>query len=184
MKKSKSNWRLARFDGLLYLANHVVARVPSHRFRLWFYRQFLRCTIGPGSLIYMDVRFDTLSGLRVGRNSTINYGCRLDSRGLLTIGDNVSISAEVCILTADHDPQSVVFAGREKPVVIGDYVFVGTRALILPGVTLGRGAIVAAGAVVTKDVAPYAIVGGVPARVIGQRPQDLNYSGHYYRMFS
>jgi len=104
----------------------------------------------------------------MGNHSTINEECRLDNRGGITIGDNVSISAQVCILTADHDPGSPTFAGRERAVRIDDHVFIGTRAMILPGVTIGRGAVVAAGAVVTEgtQVPPGSLVMGVPARVV------------------
>jgi maltose O-acetyltransferase len=69
-------------------------------------------------------------------------------------------------------------------VRIEDYVFVGTRALILPGVTIGRGAFVGAGTVVTKDVAPFAIVAGCPAKQIGSRPANLQYEIRYDRLFA
>jgi acetyltransferase-like isoleucine patch superfamily enzyme len=119
----------------------------------------------------------------MGKNSVINQKCRLDNRGFITIGDNVSISAEVCILTADHDPQSRDFSGTIRPVTIEDYVFIGTRAMILPGVTLAKGSFIAAGAVVTKNVEPFTIVAGVPAKPIGKRRTDLDYSAHYERLF-
>ncbi len=70
-----------------------------------------------------------------------------------------------------------------RPVVIGDHVWIGARALICPGVTIGEGAVVGAGAVVTRDVAPYAIVAGNPARVIGQRTRDLHYRTRYFPLF-
>ena len=113
----------------------------------------------------------------------INQKCRLDNRGGITIGDRVAIAAEVCILTADHDPKRSDFATRLRSVNIEDYVFIGTRAMILPGVTLGKGSIVAAGAVVTKDVAPFTVVAGVPAKPISNRCSDLNYSVSYPRLF-
>ena len=131
----------------------------------------------------MDAWFDTRGKFTLGDNSIINQKCRLDNRGILTIGNNVSISAEVCILTADHDIQSPDFRGYEQPVIIEDYVFVGTRAMILPGVILGKGAVVAAGAVVTRSVEPYTIVAGVPARPIGTRQTELDYTHLYDRLF-
>jgi maltose O-acetyltransferase len=73
------------------------------------------------------------------------------------------------------------FAGRTAPVVIEDFAWLGSRAMVLPGVTVGKGAVVAAGAVVTRDVPPYAIVGGVPARVIGERERGLDYAFDYFR---
>ena len=173
-----------RYDGLLYLTNQWVGRIPSHQFRLWYYRHVMKFTVGSGSFIFMDAWFDTRGNFEIGSCSTINAKCHLDNRGGLTIGNNVSISNEVTIITADHDPQEADFRGRERAVVIEDYVFIGTRSMILAGVTLGRGAIVAAGAIVSRDVAPFSIVAGVPARVIGKRREDLDYSASYCRLFT
>lgn len=172
------------FDGLLFICNRFMASVPSHTARLAFYRHVMRFEIGERSCLFSGARFDTQGNFRLGKNSTINEGCRLDNRGGLTIGENVSISSETCILTADHDPRDATFAGRNRPVVIEDYVFIGTRALILPGVTIGRGAVVGAGAVVTRSVAPLTIVAGSPAKPIGERDPNLNYKVDYRRLFA
>lgn len=176
--------RRVRLDGLLFLCNKVVTHIPSHTVRLAFYRCLMRFEIGEHSWIFCGARFDTPGGFRLGKHSTINDRCRLDGRGGLTIGDNVSISSESCILTGDHDPNDPTFAGRNRPVVVEDYVFIGTRALILPGVTIGRGAVVGAGAVVTRDVPALTIVAGSPAREIGRRNPDLNYKIEYQRLFA
>ncbi len=170
-------------DGRIWLANNVIAYLPSHTLRLSFYRHVMLAKIGSGTLIFMRAWLDCPGGLSIGANSIVNQKCRLDSRGSLTIGNNVSISAEVCILTAQHDIQDSFFAGVQSAVAIGDYVFVGTRAMILPGVTLGEGSVVAAGAVVTKNVQPYTVVAGIPAVPIGTRNQDLRYQAHYPRSF-
>lgn len=170
-------------DGRLYLANNIVAYLPSHTVRLAFYRHVLKAKIGLGSFIFMRAWFDCPGGFTIGERSTVNQRCRLDARGGLTIGSSVSIAAEVCLLTASHDMQTRDFKGVAAPIVISDYVFIGTRAMILPGVTLGKGAVVAAGAVVTKDVAPYSIVAGVPAKVIAHRTEDLEYTISYSRLF-
>ncbi|MBA2586961.1 MAG: acyltransferase [Chthoniobacterales bacterium] len=181
------NYSYARriwFDGVLYVCNHLIAHFPSHFLRKVFYRSVMQFEIGAGSFIFMGAKFDARRGFSLGSHSVINDRCRLDNRGGLEIGSNVSISSEVCILTADHDPRSSSFAGRNRAVRIDDRVFVGTRATILPGVTVGKGAFVAAGALVTKNVAPFAIVAGSPARVIGTRPTDLSYQIHYDRLFA
>lgn len=174
--------RLA-FDGLMFMTNRVVSKIPSHRVRLTYYRHCVNFEIGVNSYIFMDAWFDAKGQFRMGANSVINQGCRLDNRGGISIGNNVSISAEVCILTADHDLQSSNFVGRTEGIYIKDFAFIGTRAIVLPGTVLHEGAAVAAGAVVTKDVAPYTIVAGVPARVIGTRPRELNYQHTYDRLF-
>ena len=179
-----NNWiKVIYFDGILYLTNRLVAHIPSHAIRLYFYRYCLGLEIGKNSHIFMDAWFDSKKNFQLGNNSVINQKCRLDNRGKITIGDNVSISAEVCILTADHDLQTSDFAGRIRPVNIEDYVFIGTRAMILPGVNLGKGCAVAAGAVVTKSVSPFTIVAGVPAKPIGKRQSDLQYHLNYCRLF-
>jgi acetyltransferase-like isoleucine patch superfamily enzyme len=168
---------------LILISNRVVAFIPSHTVRLSFYRSIMRCNIGDGTCIFMGAWFDTWGNFKIGKNSVINQNCRIDSRGGVTIGDNVSISADVCMLTADHDLLDPHFKGRENPVIIEDYVFVGTRAMILSGVTLGKGSAVAAGAIVTKDVPPFTIVAGIPAKPIGRRPENLDYSCQYRRVF-
>jgi acetyltransferase-like isoleucine patch superfamily enzyme len=170
-------------EGLLYFTNYILNHIPFHFVRLSFYRIVLQFDIGSDSVIFMGAWFDTKKNFKMGNNSIINQKCRLDNRGGITIGDNVSISAEACILTADHDLQSCDFVGRTRSVTIEDYVFIGTRAMILPGITLGKGCAVAAGAVVTKSVAPFVIVAGVPAKPIGKRQAELQYRLNYRRLF-
>jgi len=167
----------------LYGCNHFINKVPSHTIRLWFYRHVMGFELAEGVAIHLGARFDCTRGLKIGKNSVINENCRLDCRGGINIGSNVSISAETIILTADHDPDSSEFAGRTKPVFIGDYVFIGTRSIILPGVTMERGAVAAAGSIVTKNVSAYAIVAGVPAKFIRERNRMLNYQIFYQRLF-
>lgn len=171
------------FEGILYLTNYLVSLIPSHVIRLFFYRYCLGLEIGKNSHVFMGAWFDSKKNFKMGNNSIINQKCRLDNRGSITIGNNVSVSAEVCILTADHELQSCDFIGRTRSVIIEDYVFIGTRAMILPGITLGEGCAVAAGAVVTKNVAPFVIVAGVPAKPIGKRQTNLQYSLNYGRLF-
>jgi acetyltransferase-like isoleucine patch superfamily enzyme len=113
----------------------------------------------------------------------INKGVILDGRRGLTIGDNVSISEQAILYTLQHDLDDPDFSVIGGPVTIEDYVFIGARSITLPGVHLGEGAAVAAGAVVTKDVAPYTVVGGIPARPIRERVRGLRYMLDYRRTF-
>ncbi|HLX62134.1 MAG TPA: acyltransferase [Planctomycetota bacterium] len=170
-------------DFLLYLANHFVNRVPFYFARNFFYRHLFAIRIGKVTAIHMGQKLLIRGGIVVGHHSVINRDCTLDGRGGLRIGDNVSISPEVMILTAEHEVNSAAFAGVERKVNIEDYVWIGSRAVILPGVTLGKGCVVAAGAIVRKDVPPYTVVAGVPARPIGQRNSNLNYELEYLRWF-
>jgi acetyltransferase-like isoleucine patch superfamily enzyme len=113
-----------------------------------------------------------LNGRKVflGERNVINFGCLFDGRKFqIRTGNNVSIGPEATILTLGHDPRSAVFADRGGDVVIGDRVWIGYRAIVLPGVKIGEGAVVGAGAVVTKDVDHYLIVAGNPARKVGER---------------
>ena len=135
-----------------------------------------------GVAIHLDCRFDSTQHLVIGNGTVINRGTRLDTRGYITIGCHVSISEEVIILTADHDINTSEFKGRIKPVTIGDRVFIGTRAMILPGCTIGDGAVIAAGAVLTKSAPPFSVWAGVPARQISRRYETLTYTIDYNRI--
>jgi len=167
----------------LYICNELVSKIPSHSLRNIYYRKVMGFAFGNNCSVHMHCFFDCAKNIIIGKNSVINAKCRLDNRGRIIIGANVSISQEVLILTADHDVGSADFAGRNLTVNIEDYVWIGTRATILPGVNIGEGALIAAGAVVTKDVVPYAIVAGVPAKIIKMRRKDLTYETSYRRLF-
>ncbi len=114
--------------------------------------------------------------LDIGENTTINRNCFLDCRGGIIIGNNVSISPNVHLITADHDINKRDFPFQSGLIKIEDYVFVGSRATILKGVKLGKGSVVCAGSVVTKDINDYEIVAGIPAKKIGERIKNLDYS--------
>ena len=131
--------------------------------------------IGTGTVVYGGVDARCCRKIRIGQNSSIGHHAVLDGRGGLVIGSNVNLSSGVWIWTAEHDVQSPVFAARIAPVVIEDYAWIGSRVTVLPGVRLGKGSVVASGAVVTKDVAEFTIVGGVPAKPIGIRNRQLSY---------
>jgi acetyltransferase-like isoleucine patch superfamily enzyme len=160
---------------LNYVTNHVVSRIPVFRLRLAWYRRAIGLTIGDGSVVFLGcyVWFygrRTVGRSQIGCNTIINRDCCLDVRGPLRIGDNVSISPGVAILTTQHQIGSPRFDLETREVVIEDHAWIGMRAIVLPGAHIGRGAVVAAGAVVSGKVAPMTIVGGVPAKPIGTRP--------------
>ena len=149
--------------------------IPSHHIRRFFYR-LEGVKIGRGSTIHTGAVFYKPSNITLGHDSIIGEGAVLDGRDKLTIGDHVDIASEVMIYNAEHDINDENFTAVTSPVEIGDYVFIGPRAIILPGVRIGKGAVVGAGAVVTRDVEEFTIVGGVPAKLIGERKlKDLKY---------
>jgi maltose O-acetyltransferase len=170
--------------GLLALGyNSFVGGVPFRALRKIYLKVWLG-NLGTGTGVQMGCRF--LNGRKVylGDRNVINFGCLLDGRKFnIRTGSDVSIGPEASILTLGHDPQSSDFADRGGDVVIGNRVWIGYRAIILPGITIGEGAVVGAGAVVTKDVEPFSIMAGNPARKIGERSKGLSYRLNYDPMF-
>ena len=149
--------------------------VPSHTYRKFVY-YLSGINLGKGSVIHMWANFFNPKGIEIGKDSIIGDHCFLDGRDILKIGDHVDIASQVLIYNSEHDINDENFKATTSPVTIEDYVFIGPRAIILPGVKIGKGAIVAAGAVVTKDVEPFKVVGGIPAKEIGERTlKDLHY---------
>lgn len=140
--------------------------------------------VGQESSIMMGFNVRKMKGISIGRRSNINPNCMFDSRGgVISIADYVDISPEVNIWTLQHDTQSTEFETIGGSVFIEDFVWIGNRAIILPGVTIGRGSVVAAGSVVTKNVAPNTIVGGVPAKIIGIRNIEHKPRAPYRPLF-
>jgi acetyltransferase-like isoleucine patch superfamily enzyme len=164
------------------LLNYVVSKFPSQHVRKFILRT-KGAMIHRRVLIYRDCEFRNPRGLRIGEGSSVGHRSILDSRRGLFIGRNVVIATEVMIWSLHHDYNDENFEGKGALVEIGDYVWIGSRSIILPGVKIGDGAVVAAGAVVTKDVDPYTVVGGVPANKIANRSKkQYTYDPYYYRM--
>jgi maltose O-acetyltransferase len=146
--------------------------IPIHHYRRLVYRIF-GIKIGQGSTLHMFASFYNPFNIEIGKDSIIGEWAVLDGRDKLIIGDHVDIASNVMIYNAEHDINSKDFTRPHfGTVVIEDYVFIGPRAIILPGVKIGRGAVVGAGAVVTRDVEELSIVGGVPAKEIGKRDSE------------
>src|SRR3990167_2200260 len=120
--------------------------VPSHLFRLFIYK-IAGIKIGNGSRIHIGARFFEPENIKIGEDTIIGNNAFLDGRDKLIIGNHVDIASEVMVYNSEHDINSEDFKARIAPVEIGDYVFIGPRVIILPGVKIGRGAVVAAGAV-------------------------------------
>jgi acetyltransferase-like isoleucine patch superfamily enzyme len=168
--------RLLCIQLLNYLTNYGVAHIPSFTVRHFWYRRVMGVELGPGVGVNMRTfvwsygpRQIRRKGASIGRNTRISHGCTIDLRSGLSIGNNVSVSPEVMILAGSHDVHAPGFNDIEGFVTIADHAWIGARAIILPGITVGRGAVVAAGSVVTKNVAPMTIVAGVPAKPVGVR---------------
>jgi len=145
-----------------------IGHFPSHHVRRFFYR-ISGMRIGKGTSVHMFASFYEPKNIVIGKDTIIGENVVLDGRDKLIIGDHVDMASEVMIYNGEHDLSDEKFKARFEPVKIEDYVFIGPRAIILPGVTIEKGAVVGAGAVVTKDVPAFSIVGGVPAKVIGER---------------
>ena len=145
-----------------------VGYIPSHLIRKFIYR-LSGIKIGKGSTIHMWASFFQPKNIRIGEGSIVGDHAFLDGRSPLIIGNQVDIASSVMIYNSEHDVSSKDFKVIDGPVLIGDYSFIGPRVIIMPGVKIGKGAVIAGGAVVTKDVEEFTLVGGVPAVKIGER---------------
>ena len=174
-----TNPRLFAGHLLAVFYNAIVTHIPSRTARELFLRPWLA---GFGRRVSVQRGCTILHGrnVAIGDRAVLNFGTLLDGRWYkITVGADASLGPEAAVLTLGHDPQSPDFENRGGPVEIGPRAFIGFRAVILPGVRIGEGAVVAAGAVVARDVPPFTIVAGVPAKVIGTRNPNLNYQLNY-----
>ena len=169
------NNSLSKFKGsCIYMLCGIIALLPFHCVRIILLR-LLRANIGKKVGLYRGFEVRSPWKLKIGNSTIIGHKAMLDARMGLFIGNNVNLSNEVMIWTLHHDYNSPDFAQAGAAVIIEDYAWICSRAIILPGVTIGRGAVVAAGAVVTRNVAEYTVVGGTPAKKIADRNPDLVY---------
>ena len=163
-----------------FVVQPFIMSLYSRRLRHAYLRRKMR--LGKGSFISRHVRFRAIHNISVGEGCVVNPDVLLDGRGgKLIIGNHVDIAQETNIWTLQHDTHTHHAIGADT--IIGDYVWIGSRCTILPGVRIGDNAICAAGAVVTKEVPPNSIVGGVPAKVIGSRNRTEDYKLTFNTIF-
>lgn len=163
------------YEGIVFFL-HGIGYLPIHHVRRFLYR-ICGIHIGKGSTLHTCLRLHDPRGIHIGNDTIIGECAVFDGRAQIKIGNHVAFATGVMVYNAQHDIHDPTFKAVCKPVIIDDYVFIGPRSIILPGVHIGKGAVVAAGAVVTKDVLPGSIVAGVPAREIGKRNiSNYNYT--------
>ncbi|GAB3804815.1 hypothetical protein GCM10028819_36920 [Spirosoma humi] len=146
------------------------------------YLKIFRFDISKSSAIHRNVKFFHIGKLKIGHNSTVNFGCYLDNRRGIYIGNNVGVAHDTKIYTLGHNLNSPFFETKGSAVHIEDNAFVFSNCLIMPGVRIKEGAIILPGSIVTKDVDPYTIVGGNPAKFIKYRNPEIGYL-HKYKYF-
>ena len=154
--------------------NILVNKVPSHSLRLLWLR-LGGARIGKGSAVWRTTEVLGVESLVIGEDSCVGWHCQIDCRAGLIIGDHVTIASFVKIIAGTHDVHAPEFWGVAAPIHIGDYAWLATGALLGHGTRIGRGAVVTANTVISKEVPPYKIVGGTGAKIIGERPHDLRY---------
>lgn len=162
-----------------YLLNTFVAKIPFPDIRMALYRQ-AGMRIGAETNIMMHCFVLEARTITIGPNCIIGPFTTLDGRGTLTIGRNVNVAGDVLTIGGHHVVDSPTAEGIKGPVVIEDNAWIAMRATILAGVTIGEGAYVAAAALVNRDVEPYTLVGGVPAKKIRDRSHDIQYTLHHF----
>lgn len=164
--KSKLSW---------WLTNSVMCWFPSSRFRI-FYLRLLGVKINRDVVILEGFHIRNPKGITLEHGVNIGPKVLLDGRQGLHIGKSAVIAYEAIIWTLNHDYNDIHFCSKGAPVNIGEYAWVCSRSIILPGINIGKGAVVASNAVVTRDVPDFAIVAGVPAKIIGYREvKDYDY---------
>lgn len=172
--------------GIRFL-DYNISTIPSNHIRKWLYMG-LGAKIGKKVVIHFETEIRGYENLTIGQGCIIGDNAILDARNGLTLGHNINISSNVSIYTLQHDHRNPYFlCNNEKKmsVEIDDRAWLGANVIILPGVHIGEGAVCCAGCVVTKNVPPYSVVAGIPAKHVNERPRILKYefSGYSCRLY-
>lgn len=163
---------------LLFLFNFLLNITPGSILRNFLLRLFGN-VIGKNSSIHTSIKLFTFNKLKIGNNSVVNHSSYLDSRRGITIGNNVSIAHNTKIYTLGHDVNSPFFETKGSSVNIEDDVCIFANVQIMPGVTISTGSVIYTGSIVTKNVEPYSIMAGCPARKVANRNKQLLYKIKY-----
>lgn len=173
LKKEIMIWKNSIYELIL---NDITPNILSRHIRYFIYKKIYKAKIGKDVYIYRHIELRSPQNLIIAGKNSIGKNVLLDARRGLSIEEGCVIASHVLIWTLHHDYNSANFQAIGAPISLGAYSWICSRAIILPGVTVGKGAVVASGAVVTKDVPPFAIVAGVPAKIIGYRKiKDYQY---------
>ena len=160
-----------------------ILTIPSYKLRHWVLKK-RHLKMGANTSFLRNVIVINPINIEFGHNCVINNNVLLDGRGgKIIVGNNVDIARDTNIWTLEHDPHDDYHRTKGGDVIIEDFVWIASRATILPNVKIGKGAIIASGSIVTKDVPPMAIVGGNPAKVIKYRKSQLKYELNYFPLF-
>lgn len=176
-------YKFAKALGIEFMVNDILPHIPFWRIRKAYLR-LVGMHIGQDTYITKKNYIMSPWLINIGKYGHINRDCTLDGRGIIEIGNSVSISHGVKLMTGSHDIQNCYFPGIYEKITIEDYAWLGVNCIILKGITIGKGAVVAAGAVVTKNVPDYTIVAGIPAKPIGKRKENLAYKCIWKELFT
>ena len=166
---------LRYYNGVYKYMVKKVAYLPSHRIRMFLYRHLFHVKIGKKVIIYYGLEIRNGFNISIGDGTIIGDNCILDGRSGLNLGKNVNLSSNVCIWTMQHDVNDSYFKGAGGRVHIKDHAWISSNTVVLPNVCVGEGAVLACGAVATRDLDDFKIYGGIPAREIGVRNPELKY---------
>ncbi len=174
MGNDMSKLHKAVYYAVTLWGNRVINKLPSRHIRKWFY-QLLGARFGENCFPCRRVEILLPKGLELGDRVAIGWFAELDARGGIAVGHDTNISSHAKLITGSHDIDDPDFKADFLPIHIGHHCWIGTGAMILQGVNIGDGAVVAAGAVVNKDVDAWTVVGGVPAKVLRKRNDKVDY---------
>lgn len=178
-KKNQLKKAFLRYlNGYIRYFIHQTAYIPFRSVRDFIYRNVLMADMAPKVILYFGAEIRAPYNLHIGEGTIIGDKAVMDARNGIEIGRNVNFSSNVSIWTEQHDhrdPYFSVISNESYRVKIGDRAWIGPNVTILHSVTIGEGAVIGAGSVVTKDVPPFSIYAGIPAKKIGERTHDLRY---------
>lgn len=175
-KNSKfKNTFLNFYEGLYRMIVFLLSRVPSHLFRIFAYKFIFKMNIKKKVVIHKGLEIRCGYNITIGEGTIIGDDCILDGRGTIYIGSNCNFSSRVSVYTNQHNVDDTLFGGESSPVNICDRAWISANAVVLPGVNVGEGAVLAAGGVATKDLESFSVYGGVPAKKIKNRNNSLSY---------